>query len=286
MRAVHLLRFEHKISKLCQVLRVNRSSYYKHYSSAEAPRTLENRDLKQKILSIYANSKKRFGAQKITQRIYAEYGLKISAGRAYRLMKQMDLPKMSTIKPRRAVHEADSEGKCSNILKQKFDVKEPNRVWVSDITYVKTRHGFAYICAVIDLFSRTLIAWQVSAKIDADLAVNTLKSAFIQRKCPKNVLFHSDRGVQYTAKNFRKIADDLGIIQSFSAKGYPYDNAVAESFFKFLKLEEMGRRSFADVDEVRLAMFEYARFYNDVRPHGFNLGRKPNEKDVEFFNFL
>jgi len=97
-------------------------------------------------------------------------------------------------------------------------------------------------------------------------------------------MFHSDRGVQYTAQDFRKLLDKFDFIQSFSAKGHPYDNAFAESFFRFLKSEQLYRTSFATLDHLELSLFEYANFYNNFRPHSFNHGLTPNQKEFDFFS--
>ena len=158
--AVHKLRFEHTISTLCRVLRVNRSTYYKHFHSPPAPRTIENQEIRSKILTIYANARKRYGCRKIKARLYAEYGIKISLGRVHRLMKSMDLPQMSTTKPAFKSTKNTDKSHCQKVL-QDSSPKTPNHAWVSDISYIKTACEFAYLCVIIDLFSRRVIAWQV-----------------------------------------------------------------------------------------------------------------------------
>lgn len=148
---------------LCRVLNVNRSTYYKHFSSKPVPRTIENQEIRSAILAIYSNSKKRLGAAKMKVVLFHDYGINISVGRVYRLMKGMQLPKMSTRKPRvYTIQEAQVH--CVNHLEQKFNPPEPNQVWVSDITYVRVSSGFAYLCAIMDLFSRKTIAFRVHNK--------------------------------------------------------------------------------------------------------------------------
>lgn len=270
MRAVHLLRHEHAIITLCRVLNVNRNSYYKHFNSKEPKRTIENRNIKNCILQIYSEAKCRYGAQKMRKVLEVNYGIHISQGRLYRLMKQMQLPKMSTVKPKFKAANKSSDRDCHNILKQNFNPKEPNKAWCSDITYIKAGGRFYYLCVIIDLFSRRVIAYKISSKIDARLVLDTFESALKNRNYPENVIFHSDRGSQYTSDEFRKRLDRASFIQSFSKKGHPYDNAVAEAFFKFLKLEETNRRSYASFDELELSVFEYIHFYNFKRPHSAN----------------
>lgn len=276
------MRFEHHINILCRVLRVNRSTYYKHFHHAPAPRTLENQKIRSAILELYAKSGKRFGAYKIRQRLSVEYGISISTGRVYRLMKSMQLPKMSSVKPKAVFSTNTADSDCPNHLKQNFNPSAPNQVWVSDITYIRVGGRFYYLCIVIDLFARKVIAYRVSPKMNVQLTIDTFLSAWNNRGQPTGLLFHSDRGCQYTAKEFRKLLDAHDVVQSFSAKAHPYDNAVAESFFKFLKLEETNRKTYCSLHELQLSLFTYIHFYNSQRPHGSNAYLTPNEKELAF----
>lgn len=153
----------------------------------------------------------------------------------YRLMKQMHLPKMSTVKPPKPASKIKENGLCSNLLAQQFDQKAPNLVWVCDFTYVRVGKRFYYICAILDLYARKVIACRVGSKIDRFLAIDTLRDAVQYRGVSTGVMFHTDRGSQFTSSDFRKELDRLHMVQSFSAKGHPYDNAVMECFFKYLK---------------------------------------------------
>lgn len=215
-----------------------------------------------------------------------EYGTNISIGRVYRLMKHMQLPKMSTIKPKPIANQSADEALCQNLLKQQFNPVAPNQVWVSDITYIKTGNSFSYLCVIIDLFSRKVIAYNISRRMDTSLVLDTFEKAYVSRKVPSGVLFHSDRGTQYTAWDFRKRLDHVNFIQSFSAKAHPYDNAVAESFFKFLKHEETNRRTFRCLKEVELSLFEHRNFYNNQRPNSTNDGLIPHEKERDYYENL
>ncbi|MBR1487190.1 MAG: IS3 family transposase [Synergistaceae bacterium] len=137
LEAVHKLRYEHKIKTLCKVLNVNRSTYYKHFHSPLSKRELENQTLRTKILQLYNASDKRLGVKKMKQRLMAEYGINISVGRVHRLMKSMQLPKMSTHRSNvRRMKNYDEQ--AENILKRQFYPPAPNMVWVSDITFIRT----------------------------------------------------------------------------------------------------------------------------------------------------
>jgi putative transposase len=197
-------------------------------------------------------------------------------------MKSMQLPKMSSIKPKAVFSSNTADSDCPNHLKQNFNPSAPNQVWVSDITYIRVGNRFCFLCIVIDLFARKVIAYRLSSKMNVQLTIDTFQAAWNIRGKPSGLLFHSDRGCQYTAKEFRKLIDSHDVVQSFSAKGHPYDNAVAESFFKFLKLEETNRKSYSSLNELQLSLFSYIHFYNTLRPHGSNAYLTPDEKEIAF----
>ena len=246
---------------------------------------MENQDIRRKILTLYVGSDKRLGVRKIQQRLTAEYGLSISVGRVQRLMKSMKLPKISTFKPVRIVKKGDKNIKTNeNLLGQKFNPDAPNKAWCSDITYIRTAKGFCYLCVVMDLFARKIIAWRVSSSQTSKLVEDTLRSAWETRGRPQLVTFHSDRGTQYMSKNFRRLLEEVNFVQSISAPSCPYDNAVVESFFKYLKKEETNRRKFCGTEEVKSSVFNYIEgFYNLRRPHGANDGLSPNERETKFY---
>ncbi len=194
-------------------------------------------------------------------------------------MKSLQLPKMSTVKP--VYHKKyNDNGECTDYLKQNFNQKAPNLVWVSDFTYIKAGNKWYYLCIIMDLFSRKIIAWNISGKPDADLIITTFRKAYQKRNAPYGLIFHSDRGSQYTAFAFRQLLDSLHVVQSFSKKGYPFDNAVCECFFKYLKKEETNRRTYHTLQELQNSVFEYIEgFYNSRRPHS-SLGLlTPNEAE-------
>jgi len=264
---------------------VNRSTYYKHYNSEPAPRTKENQLISSMILHIYADYNKRLGAYKIAYVLQRDYGINISVGRVYRLMKTLQLPKMSTDKPKRHLKHSDN-GECSNHLNQEFRQKAPNLVWTSDFTYIKVSGKWYYLCIVMDLFSRKVISWNISSKPDVDLVMTAFKKAYEKRNTPYGLMFHSDRGSQYTAFAFRQLLDSLNVVQSFSKKGYPFDNACCECFFKYLKKEEVNRRTYHSLEELQLSIFEYIEgYYNSKRPHGTLGMLTPNEMEDLYWEY-
>ena len=138
-------------------------------------------------------------------------------------MKQMNLPKMSTAKPPKLKSSAQETGVCTNLLAQQFNQPAPNLVWVCDFTYVRVGARFCYLCVILDLYARKVIACRVGKRIDRFLAIDTLRDAVQLRGVSKGILFHTDRGSQFTSSDFRKEIDSFHMIQSFSAKGHPYD---------------------------------------------------------------
>lgn len=129
-----------------------------------------------------------------------------------------------------------------------------------------------------------IIAWTISGKLDVDLVMTAFKKAYDIRQQPSGLMFHSDRGTQYTAYSFRQLLDQLNVVQSFSKKGYPFDNACCESFFKYLKKEEVNRKTYHSLQELKLSIFEYIEgCYNSKRPHGALNMLKPNEKKKLFW---
>lgn len=191
---------------------------------------------------------------------------------------------MSTDKPYHNYRHKDS-GTCTNHLHQEFNQKAPNIVWACDFTYIKVAGKWYYLCIVMDLFSRKVIFWTISGKPDVNLVMTAFQKAYNKRGQPQRLMFHSDRGTQYTAFSFRKLLDSLNIVQSFSKKGYPFDNACCECFFKYLKKEETNRRTYHSVQELHASIFEYIEgFYNSRRPHS-SLGMlTPNEKEELFWS--
>ena len=244
---------------------VNRSTYYKHFNSQPSDRTKENQEIAKAVLQIYADSSKRLGAYKITYVLQRDYGIHISVGRVYRLMKKLQLPKMSTDRPRRSRIPSDNIS-CLNYLSQKFNQKAPNLVWASDITYLKAGGKWYYLCVIMDLFSRKIISWNISGKPDAKLVITAFRNAYNKRNSPLGLMFHSDRGSQYTALSFRQLLDSLNVVQSFSKKGYPFDNACCQCFFKYLKKEETNRRTYHSLQELRLSVFEYIEGLDHTAP--------------------
>jgi transposase InsO family protein len=194
---------------------------------------LADRELSVLIREIFYQSNERFGRNPIKYKLQ-ERGYQVSKMRISRLMKEMGL--QVKVAPYTLEHKKSlSRNKLRNLIRGEFSAEAPNLVWASDITYVKVKDQYMFVCVVIDLFSRKILSYGISDTIDTVLTMNTFDEAFEERGKPENLIFHSDQGAQYTSYAFRTHFEELQCRQSFSAPGYPYDNSVCESFFNTLK---------------------------------------------------
>ncbi len=261
---------------MCQILKVDRSSYYKWLKKGKSKRQLYNEELLVLIRQEYIKSGYLYGSQRITA-ILKKNNVACSRPRVARLMRQNDI--VSKIK-RRYKATTDSMHKyaiSTNLLGLKFTVSKPNKVWVSDITYIPTKEGFIYLTTVMDLYNREVVGHSKSNSLTAiETTMKALRNACIKRKPNSGLIFHSDRGVQYACNDFRKLLNSYGMKQSMSSKGNYYDNAVAESFFKTLKTEliYLKKGGYKSRVEAKREIFEYIEcFYNSKRLHsapGYN----------------
>ena len=284
LSAIDLHRNEFSIHALCQVLQVNRSTYYHHAfrSPDKTQLQIEDEALKPLIIEIFSKSKARFGARKIRSKLM-ELDYTVSERRILRLMKELGLSS-SGPKPRLNSANDRQYHYYPNKLNRNFLTDAPNKVWVSDITYAKVGRDFLYLCVVIDLYSRKVISYSISKHIDTALVTQAFLDAFCTREAPKHLMFHSDQGTQYTSFEFRNLLKQHKVTQSFSAPGSPHDNAVAESFFASIKKEDFRRNYYKTEEEFRAAVKEYMEFYNDYRPHQSLGFQTPNQAEKEFYN--
>jgi len=219
------------------------------------------------------DSKCRYGSPKITRVINDDRekkGLKsVSQNRVQRLMKELGI-KSITVKRFNPYSKASSYTGGENILKQDFTTTTINEKWVTDITYIYTRiHGWCYLASVEDLHTRKIIGAAFGKRMDTSLVLKALEKAYRSQKPGLGLIVHSDRGSQYTSKEYRRKLKEYNLIQSLSDKGNPYDNASIESFHSILKKEFVNHERFETYEEAKLALFDYIEgFYNRKRIHG------------------
>lgn len=256
-----------RVSALCAVLGVSRSGYYEWRERPPSERALENERLLGLIRQVHADSRENYGERKTWEALRAQ-GESCGRHRVARLRRLDGLTAKRVRRFRLAYAARNSEPPAPNLLNRDFTTTKPNRVWVTDITFVPTRRGWLYVATMVDLFSRRVVGWAMSQRIDQQLVVDALHMAIRQRRPRYGLIVHSDQGQQYAGSAYRTVLQQHGIVQSMSRKGNCLDNAVAESFFSNLKNELVHHIVFEDRDEARTAIFDYMEvFYNRKRLH-------------------
>jgi len=262
---------------MCAELGVSRSGYYDHQKRGICARKRDDLALVPMIHAEFRKHPRGCGSRMIAGALRAQ-GRAVSRKRVVRLMSEENLrPRLK----RRFVRTTQSKHErpvAANVLEQCFERGEPNKVWASDITYVHTRRGWAYLAVVLDLGSRKVMGWQVAPSMEESLVVNALRKAIEQNNPPPGLIHHSDRGTQFAGGAFQQLLAERGFTCSMSRRGNCWDNACVESFFSTLKRELPNDHVFEDWLEVERAVFSYVdAFYNTRRPHSTLGYRTPNE---------
>ena len=258
---------QYSVHALCEALCVSRGTFYNHIFRRKEVTAYDKRraEMKEHIQAAFDESQQRFGANKIAA-VLADRGVRTSPKYVAELMREMGLQSVS-IYSKRDYQKSERLAKKQNMLQRQFKVDEPNRVWVSDITCFKVNGKYLYICVILDLFSRKVVAHRVSPKNSTYLVTSTFRQVYRNRNEPQQLMFHSDQGPQYTSNTFRKLLRMNKVVQSFSKSGRPHDNAVAESFFASMKREEVYRTQYCSEHQFMRSVDTYIEFYNTKRPH-------------------
>ncbi|MFV8753576.1 IS3 family transposase [Nannocystaceae bacterium ST9] len=271
------------ISFMCKVLGVSRAGYYAWRDREPSNRSQENEILSQQITEIHHQSRGTYGSPRVTAELEAR-GFKTDRKRVARLMTKMGIS--GDLKPKfRKVDAEPTAELAPNLLERQFDVEAPDRVWVSDITYVWTVAGWLYLAVVIDLFSRRVVGWATADHMRADLVLEAL-SAALGSRAPSDdgLMFHSDQGSQFSAKRVRDALGSAGITCSMSRRGNCWDNAVAEAFFATLKREHVYRKVFVTHEQAKISIAEWIGiFYNGQRRHSTIGYCKPVEYERSYY---
>jgi len=250
---------------MCDVLKVSRSGFYAWLRRPESRQAGKRRRLTALIKTIHKESRQTYGSPRIHAELKAR-GEACCLNTVACYMRENDIYAKTK---RKFKHTTDSNHKlpvAENLLNRQFTQSEPNLAWVSDITYVPTREGWLYLATVQDLFSRKIVGWAMSHRIDRQLVIDSLRMAVGNRRPPPGLLHHSDRGSQYASNDYQDLLEEHGMTCSMSRKGNCWDNAVMESFYRSIKTELIHHEDFQTREEARRAIFEYIEvFYNRVR---------------------
>lgn len=258
---------EFSIERMSRMLGVSRSGYYHFLRAKPSRRSLLNETLLCKIKKSYENSRGTYGSPRIRADLLAS-GESCSRKLVAKLMRLAGIAAKMKRKFRATVSRDLKAIQTPNILQQNFATEAPNQRWVADLTYVPTGEGWLYVATVLDLFSRRIVGLAMKAKMTTELVTAALQQALVQRRPPRGLIHHSDRGSQYTSNDFAKIAQKNGIKLSMSGTGNCYDNAVMESFFHTLKSELVYCERYETREQARNRIFEYTLvFYNHQRRH-------------------
>lgn len=282
--ALESLYGQYDVHTLCEALNVDRGTFYNHIRRNKrenawfAKRREEYRCIVQEVFDEYHQI---LGPEKL-RAVLVERGHKVSTKFVASIMRETGLRSIRTNAKADYLRLKNSEFP-NNQIQQRFKAQTPNQIWVSDVTCFKVKSNYFYICVILDLFSRKVIAHAISKKNSTQLVTSTFKQAIACRDHVKSLIFHSDRGSQYLSFAFQKLLREHNIKQSVSAPGRPHDNAVAEAFFASLKRENLYRKEYSNERAFRAGISEYIKFYNEIRPHKLLKNRTPSQFEELFF---
>lgn len=261
------LRSEFPVKSLCRVLDISRSLYYAFKKAKPSLRSQEDLALRAVIVRINAAHRWAPGTVKMWRLLEAE-GIKCGKHRVRRLRKLENI-QTTRIKRFRVMQAKERvQPPAPDLVKRGFQVDAPNKIWVGDITSLRTKEGWIHLAIVLDLFARRIVGWSMNATQAVALPMAALNMALAQRQPRAGLIFHSDQGTVYGSNDYRELLQTHGVLASMSRKGNCHDNAVAESFFSNLKNEAMHDRQFASRDEAKAVVNDYIEvYYNRKRLH-------------------
>jgi len=265
---VKTLAVEFPLTQVCQVLGLSRSGYYAWLKRKPSQRQRADDQLLPLIVEVHAAARKTYGSPRVTQALKKQ-NHRCGRHRIARLMRHHGLRGLQKRAFRPRTTDSDHPLPVApNRLKERVAPREPNQVWVSDITYIATAQGWLYLAAVMDLCSRKIVGWATADHLKTSLVQEALERALSRRRPPAGLLHHSDRGCQYASADYRQLLQNHQMLASMSAAGNCYDNASMESFFSTLKTELIHRQPWLTPAEVNGALFDYVEtFYNRRRLH-------------------
>lgn len=251
---------------LCRVMRVSRSAYYEWLKRPKQRMDANCLHLHRRMKDLFKKSRKSLGSREMMKKLREE-GYEIGRYRVRRLMRELKLVVKQRIAYKATTQRKHGDAVADNLLNQNFNPVAANEVWTGDVTYIKTTEGWMYLAIVMDLFSRRIIGWHIDKRMTTDLVAKALTKAYCIRRPPKGLVFHSDRGSQYTSKRYRKLLASYGIRASMGDVGACWDNAVVERFFGSLKHDWLFKVPLQSRKSTKKDVAAYMCYYNTERLH-------------------
>lgn len=266
-RFIEAHRTEHRLTELCRTLGVSRSGYYAWRTRPASARATANARLLVQIQQLHRQTNARYGAVKLWRALQLA-GVRCGRHRVARLRRQHGLLAQRIRRFRVMYERHEFTPPAPNRLQQIFIAPAVNRIWAGDLTAIATGAGWLYLAVLLDLYSRRVIGWAMSAKPDQHIALRALHMALDHRRPRPGLIHHSDQGALYTSVAYQRLLAQRGVIASMSRKGNCFDNAVVESFFSTLKNELVHDQRFHTREDAQAAVFEFIEvFYNRQRLH-------------------
>jgi putative transposase len=266
---------------LCQLLGVTRSGFYSHQKRIKSDS--QHKELLEWVVKIGESSAFTYGTRRIKKALNA-VGYMVGRYKTRSLMRKATIFVRYRKQYKVTTNSHHTHPVFDNVLNRQFQVLEPDRVYVTDITYIWTQEGWLYVTVMIDLFSRKVVGWHMGSRLKAESVCAALRMAIWQRKPNPGLLVHSDRGAQYASNQYRTLLKDYDLIGSMSKKGDCWDNSVAESFFSRLKEERVNWRHYQTRWEAKQDILNYiTMFYNSQRLHSFLGYMSPNQFEKQYW---
>ena len=258
---------EFGVARWCWLLQVSRSGCYHWFKRPESRRAREDRELLVHIRRVHLENRRAYGSVK-TWRELCDRGVACGKHRVARLRKCDGIEAQRKRRFRLTVQNRNTAPAAPNLLRQQFVAAQPDRIWVGDMTFIRTRAGFLYLAVLLDLFARKVVGWSMHERPNLEVTLRALDMALEQRRPAPGLVHHTDQAPLYSAYEYRDRMQDHGLVPSMSGRGNCYDNAVAESFFSNLKNELVHHCDFHTREAARAAIFDYIEvFYNRQRRH-------------------
>jgi putative transposase len=273
----------HSIQRMCHAFEVSRSGYYKYLNQGKnGKRNKENMILQLQMMNIWLQSRRAYGSPRLKEAL-RNMGYRVNQKRVVRLMHINAIKAFRKKKYRTTTNSKHNYPVAENLLMRNFTTDGPNKIWLGDITYIRTKEGFLYLAVVLDMFSRMPVGYNMQNHSRAPLVVDAFRRAIESRGVPKELIFHSDQGSQYASDEFKNILIKYGVTQSMSRKGNCYDNAPMESFFHTVKTELSYLGRFSTRKQAEYEVKDYIdKFYTSSRLHSSLNYKSPKEYELSF----